>query len=529
MLKESFDIIELSDSNEDINIKSDYMLNYKGYFVEEENEDEDEPKYFEYGAHFPYQILYQKLKSLFNERNILDNQTNEATSKLNSKPAIRSRNNNNKLIINKSVYPYHNPIALKEEVVFTDYVSSSNLADKNASSQNNFVGSKVLMNTNNKFYNMNKANNQNNENNKTTIQIKNQIPKHKTFIQENTFKDINNKTREFSASFHKNIPNYIQNKIIINEEKKMQLNYSNHNNYKFNHKTDNQSLPKGFNNIFVRDVKKNPNVGSFGLAPQNTKIIRTQINKKAMPNQFQIKINVSNSSKQHYSNSQEKMKQNIKNSNSILNKTAHSTNPIGIDSKYNPNPKTNKQTTLKEINNIILSNIIGKNRQSRNKGKDNTLSKSKTNQSECESNLAQLHVGKNVLTQTQTISLDLLKQNKTKFNQPPKTLKINSGISKPRTYFDMKLNVKPSKAIIPYNNKQNVIKIKSLLYSNLNIKESFKPSNSNNDTNYISKQNNDNNNSNIKFNSPDKVKEKYFKSTSATSHHLSSVNGQEFK
>ena len=32
-------------------------LNYKGYFIENADADED-PKFYEYGAHFPYHELY---------------------------------------------------------------------------------------------------------------------------------------------------------------------------------------------------------------------------------------------------------------------------------------------------------------------------------------------------------------------------------------------------------------------------------------------------------------------------------------
>ena len=46
----------------DIKVNED-IFNYKGYFVENEDEDED-PKYFEYGAHFSYKELYLALEIL---------------------------------------------------------------------------------------------------------------------------------------------------------------------------------------------------------------------------------------------------------------------------------------------------------------------------------------------------------------------------------------------------------------------------------------------------------------------------------
>jgi hypothetical protein len=44
----------------------DDILNYRGYFIE--NEDEEEKKFYEYGAHFPYMFLYQRLEIIQQER-----------------------------------------------------------------------------------------------------------------------------------------------------------------------------------------------------------------------------------------------------------------------------------------------------------------------------------------------------------------------------------------------------------------------------------------------------------------------------
>ena len=53
--------------NDDICIKNNDIFNYKGYFVENEDE-EDEPKYFEFGAHFSYKELYKSLQELRNKQ-----------------------------------------------------------------------------------------------------------------------------------------------------------------------------------------------------------------------------------------------------------------------------------------------------------------------------------------------------------------------------------------------------------------------------------------------------------------------------
>ena len=51
-----------SDQDEDIHIKNN-ILDYKGYFIENEEED-NEPKYYEFGAHFSYKELCKCLEIL---------------------------------------------------------------------------------------------------------------------------------------------------------------------------------------------------------------------------------------------------------------------------------------------------------------------------------------------------------------------------------------------------------------------------------------------------------------------------------
>jgi len=58
---------EEEESNENIDVKDD-IYNYKGYFVENEQE-EEEKKFYEFGAHFPYEQLCQRLEIISKERN----------------------------------------------------------------------------------------------------------------------------------------------------------------------------------------------------------------------------------------------------------------------------------------------------------------------------------------------------------------------------------------------------------------------------------------------------------------------------
>ena len=66
------------ESKEEIEFKDD-ILNYRGYFVE--NGDEEEKKFYEYGAHFPYMYLYQRLEILAQERKANKTQLEKKLSK----------------------------------------------------------------------------------------------------------------------------------------------------------------------------------------------------------------------------------------------------------------------------------------------------------------------------------------------------------------------------------------------------------------------------------------------------------------
>ena len=53
------------DTNGNIDVKND-IDNYKGYFIE--NGEEEEKKYYEFGAHFPYKYLYHQLEIIVKEK-----------------------------------------------------------------------------------------------------------------------------------------------------------------------------------------------------------------------------------------------------------------------------------------------------------------------------------------------------------------------------------------------------------------------------------------------------------------------------
>lgn len=82
---EDSDISENNDLND-----NNIMHEYKGYFVE--NEEEEEKKFYEFGAHFPYKYLYNKLEILAKER---EEQKKELENKLKEKDGNTNSSRNN--------------------------------------------------------------------------------------------------------------------------------------------------------------------------------------------------------------------------------------------------------------------------------------------------------------------------------------------------------------------------------------------------------------------------------------------------
>ena len=87
---------EEEESNENIDVKND-IYNYKGYFVE--NEEEEEKKFYEFGAHFPYIYLYKRLEIIAQEREEkkkeLENKLKEKEKEIKDDPLINEEPNPN--------------------------------------------------------------------------------------------------------------------------------------------------------------------------------------------------------------------------------------------------------------------------------------------------------------------------------------------------------------------------------------------------------------------------------------------------
>ena len=80
------------DTNGNIDVKND-IDNYKGYFVE--NGEEEEKKYYEFGAHFPYKYLYHQLEIIAKEK---EQKQRELEKKLKEKESnVKATKENSKI------------------------------------------------------------------------------------------------------------------------------------------------------------------------------------------------------------------------------------------------------------------------------------------------------------------------------------------------------------------------------------------------------------------------------------------------
>ena len=94
--------LDEDESNEDLQFRDD-ILNYRGYFIE--NEEEEEKKFYEYGAHFPYMFLYQRLEIIQQER---QKNQKELEKKLKQKEADNNKESRDDPATNEESKPNEN-------------------------------------------------------------------------------------------------------------------------------------------------------------------------------------------------------------------------------------------------------------------------------------------------------------------------------------------------------------------------------------------------------------------------------------
>lgn len=243
--------MNIDDSNDDdeIDIKNEDIFNYKGYFVENAHED-NEPKYFEFGAHFSYKELCKILQTL-KEQQIEEEKKNKKVEQnihINKKQiSYRERNNTknkknenefNKImsifkpkISSRNIGGIGNEIDNQNGLTFIPKFSlKNNLSIKKEDKNNNIQMSIFKTNFNQtnyaKIYNnfKNKIYNKNNSNIK--INIINKYNKNKICqIKKKKFSERNVLTRNRNQNYL-----YQQKKLFSNNKS---LNQEN-NNFSYN-------------------------------------------------------------------------------------------------------------------------------------------------------------------------------------------------------------------------------------------------------------------------------------------------------
>lgn len=119
---------------------------YKGYFVENE---EEEKKFYEFGAHFPYKYLYQKLEILAKERK---NEKRSLEKKLINKDKL---NSNDSLNLNSLLGNVNKKVKSRNKgdgIIGLTYKPAGNMHINNPNdvmNLNKFLSNKKIMKTNN--------------------------------------------------------------------------------------------------------------------------------------------------------------------------------------------------------------------------------------------------------------------------------------------------------------------------------------------------------------------------------------------
>ena len=392
------------EEGDDLDVINDDILNYKGYFLENE-EEEDEPKYYEYGAHFPYLYLYQKLEILQEERKEEEEKNKKKEEKENDKNndtlqnifnnftgKSRNRNNNEK----------------KNGLTF---IPKGNRRINEDDKKIDEIKVKENSNSGNSIH-INKDNGKNIENNKqkkrrenlnlySSFTSKLKMNKHLNYSkkedEDNLKKNINNKTISTTSKKIKSIQlskDHL-NKILNSThqknklEKKIKSKDNSNNNTITNFKKTNEQKNKELSTSFNNNLNNKENkliTSSLNNIVQNYKT--KNINFKPSSNSNPTKITQKNDKK----NNNNPLSRNyniIKNANNtknISNKVINNSKffqqnkkklTISIEGKDNINDdkKLNKNNNFKEM----LLSITNANNFTKSRNKNTNLTNTKSN------------------------------------------------------------------------------------------------------------------------------------------------------
>ena len=209
-------------NNDEIDVKEDDINNYKGFFNENPEEDY-EPKYFEFGAHFPYRELYNALIDL-KEKQIREEKGKQIEKIIQiNKKKIANKERNNTKVKNKENNNLNNIVNVfkykgRSRNVGID-IQSQNQNDltfvPKMSFKNNLSVKKEDKNQSKSLYAY-----KTNFNKESYLKIYKNI-NNKIRINSNSNKKINNSNKKYKKTvLNQNKINKYSDKYIINRNKK---------------------------------------------------------------------------------------------------------------------------------------------------------------------------------------------------------------------------------------------------------------------------------------------------------------------
>ena len=470
--------VDEDEQNDEIEINNNY--DYKGYFIENEEADED-PKFFEFGAHFSYKQLYNILESIRNKQvKLQKGKQIEKILQPNKKRVIRERNNtrnkqNDKVnslvkIINIFKSKGRSRNIIKEEQDEKTFMhNNKNILSLKKDKQNKSVtkyntnnsGINYLKIYKNKIHNINLNNEKIGKLSDKYYQTK---QKQKNFISK--------RLKLFSESKSKNKG---KNNINSKDSYEISLQRSFQTQIQPIKKSAKKNIKKNYYPIFSNSKKSIEKINK-SYKKERIKLSQITTNKTAMkkikfPNKAEISkksidLNVPNSSSK--TNNKEYIQ---KHKNSKLNNEKINTNnnkpmiSVSIETNNVKVLKNNKIRSLKhvykELNNNLLTSEFNKNKTKKklaqNKTKESLNILFNTNEKNSRNKLNDF---------LKNISLINFTDNKISLNTLSKINNTQQNIN----YSKKKLGIKKEKkSLINNNTNKNNISIPS--YSNSNKKK----------------------------------------------------------
>ena len=351
---------------EEIDANND-ILNYKGYFVENADED-NEPKYFEFGAHFRYKDLYNALKIIKQKRlrQIMEKKEETPISQPKAKKVENKERNNTKNNKNKNATLENNIQNILKG--FKSRIRSRNIGVEQQNDNQNEL-TFVIRNKNNFSVKKDEKNINYLYGNKTNFTKVNN-----NNIKKSVNSNNNNKSKNLNKKINVRDSHEKNNNIFTN--KKIQKNKSNADKNKLSNKNI-LSRNQDQNSLYqqVQIPPNNKTINHYNLNMNFYKSYKTQISKLNNNGAEKKQFNFDESSFNSHSKENDdirKFNYILKNNQKMIQKNnSNLTEPKLIYNALNKNISNSKNKNLKldKIENNNLNNEIIKNNDNKSSGK----------------------------------------------------------------------------------------------------------------------------------------------------------------